>query len=84
MGPILRLYIESLASHVIAQHQLLGIRTQIHLLVYPTLRWAPPLNPGAGRHPVGHRVVVAVSPFYKTGHKRQKPFVLMNRTPILP
>jgi len=33
---------------------------EVHLLVYPMLRWAPPLNPGTGRHPVWHRVAAHV------------------------
>jgi len=40
----------TLNLHVIAQHQLLGIRMQVDLLMYPTLRWAqaPTLAPGSG------------------------------------
>ena len=38
--------------HVMPQHQLLGVGMQIHLLVYPTLRWAQApsqaLNAGSG------------------------------------
>jgi hypothetical protein len=39
---------QSLALHVIPQHQLLGVRMQIHLLVYPTLRWAQAPSRGLG------------------------------------
>ena len=45
---------------MIAQHQLLGVRVQIHLLVYPTLRWASPQSTGTGRHPLGHRIALQV------------------------
>jgi hypothetical protein len=45
---------------MIPQHQLLRVRMQIHLLVYPTLRWAPPQSTGTGKHPVGHWVAIRV------------------------
>jgi hypothetical protein len=32
----------------------------------------------------GNRIAVVANPSYKTGHKRQKTFVLTNRVPILP
>jgi hypothetical protein len=41
---------------VVAQHELVGVRMQVHLLV----------------HPLRHRMVVVVISSYKTGHKRQK------------
>ena len=46
---------ESLELHVVPQHQLLGVRVQIHLLV----------------HPVRYRIAVVAIPAYKTGLKRQ-------------
>ena len=44
----------------------------------------PAGEPRGHGHPLTHRVVVETNPSYKTGHKRQKAFVLTNRTPILP
>jgi hypothetical protein len=56
------------------------------------LRQVPNLNamPVVGLMGMGLRqrrrseVLVVFRPSYKTGHKRQKTFVLMNRVPILP
>jgi hypothetical protein len=45
---------------VIPQHELLRIRMELHLQVYPTLRWAPPQGTGTGKHPVGRRISVQV------------------------
>ena len=53
---------------MIPQHQLLRVRMQIHLLVYPTLRWAPPQSTGTGKHPLGNRIAVQVVLQQRQGH----------------
>ena len=51
---------------VIPQHQLLGIRMEVHLLV----------------HPVGDLLVAVAIPFCRTGLKRHKRFATTARMPI--
>jgi hypothetical protein len=43
---------QRLDPHVVAQHELVGVRMQVYLLVYPTLRWT--------QAPIGHCVAVQV------------------------
>jgi hypothetical protein len=64
---------------MIAQHQLLGVGMEVDLLVYLTLRSAPPLNPGAWQAPSRDRVAIAVILSHKTGHKRQNLINLTTR-----
>ena len=63
---------QNLGLHVISQHQFLGVWMEVHLLVYPTLRWAPQQGTGTGKHPLGHRVAAQVMLQQREGHDQRQ------------